>query len=61
MAVIRHHDGKQLGRGKSLFGLHFHITPKEGRAGTWRQELKQRLWRMLLFTGLLLMACPAFL
>ena len=52
--------------GKGLFNSLFHSNSSSSKAvrqglcrpGTWRQELMQRPWRVLL-TGLLLMACSA--
>jgi hypothetical protein len=44
---------RNLGRNRFTAYL---LSPGETRTGTWRQELKQRLWRVLL-TALLPMAC----
>jgi hypothetical protein len=53
IAVTKPHDQKTIWGGKGLFGLHFHIVVhhlkesggNSSRAGTWRQELRQKPWR----------------
>jgi hypothetical protein len=46
-AVIEHHDQEQLGKERIYFILQLivHQSEEELKAGTWRQELMQRLWR----------------
>jgi hypothetical protein len=63
IAMMEHHDQKYKLERKGLIQLTlpYHCSlSKEVRtgtqAGTWRQELMQRPWRVLL-TGLLLMTC----
>jgi hypothetical protein len=61
---MKHHDQKQVGEGR-LYSAYACISVSvfikgsqvrnPNRAGTWRQELMQRPWRVLL-TALLLMA-----
>jgi len=64
ITVMKHHDQKQIGEERVCL-VYTSILPSitEGsqdrnpnKAGTWRQELRQRPWRVLL-TGLLSMAC----
>ena len=60
VATVKHYDQKASLGGKSLFSLYFHITVHHPRKSglelkqskNRRQELTQRLWRVLL-TGLL--------
>jgi hypothetical protein len=58
----KHHDQSSLGKKRFiwfiLLGKWNSQDRNSSRAGTWRQELMQRSWRVLL-TGLLLMACSA--
>jgi len=44
----KHHDPKHLGEGRVCLSLHFDIicSTTELKAGTGRQELKQRPWRI---------------
>ena len=66
IAVTKYHDQKAHWGGKGLFSYISRSLSIGGesqdrnssRAGTWRQELMQRPWRVLL-TGLLPMACSA--
>ena len=67
IVLMKHHDQKASWGGKGSFSSHFisltvHHQRKTGqesnRAETWRQELMQRPWRVLL-TGLLLLDCSA--
>jgi hypothetical protein len=71
MAKMKHCDQKARWRGKSLFGLYFHITinherksgQNSSRAGTWRQDLMQRPWKLLAAYGLFLpglLSLPSF-
>jgi hypothetical protein len=58
IAVRKHHDQKASWGENGLFGLRLQIIDGNQdrvsrRAETWRQELMQRPWRVLL-TGLLL-------
>ena len=54
---------------KGIFGLHFYIVPQHwgsqdrnlSRAGTWRQELKQKPWRDAAYWLLALTCSVAFL
>jgi hypothetical protein len=47
IAVMKHRDQRQVGEERVY--LAYTLNPcsslKEGRAGTWRQELMQRPWR----------------
>jgi hypothetical protein len=61
IAAVKHHDQEASWGGKGLFSLHFKIIVYHWsgthRAGTWRQELKQRPWRGAAYW----LAQPAFL
>lgn len=49
VAMVTHHDQKQLWRGKDLLGFHVSIAvSQEGKPG---QKLKARTWRQELMQG----------
>jgi len=58
---MKHHDQTNLERKGFIWlttsdSVYYSQDRNSSKAGTWRQELMQRPWGMLL-TGLLLMAC----
>jgi hypothetical protein len=67
--MMKHQDLKAGWGRKGLFGLCFHIAVHQGnqdrnsnRAGTWRQEMMQRSWRVSnakLLIGFLPLVCSA--
>jgi hypothetical protein len=60
-AVIKHCDQKQIGKKVYFTIAHYSLQCQEVKAGNWRQELKQRLWRNIAYCLFLMASSDCFL